>query len=167
VVNLCRNNNTKIKKISIAILLLVPCLMQAQIIYKYSMSYDANGNRENRVQLKSITNPVTGTDSAVIAVADSALLNAINADKEEALATEQSIINVYPNPASDNVVVSYSASCPECLIRIFNVEARQVYEAKGIDKQTEIDISNLKSGVYYLSIITEDGKRQGWKIVKN
>jgi hypothetical protein len=156
-----------IKQIALAILLLIPCLMQAQITYHYSMGYDANGSRISRLLLRKLDNPVTGTDSAVIAVADSALLNAINADKEEALATEQSIINVYPNPASDKVVVSYSATCPECLIRIFNVEAKQVYEAKGIDKETEIDISNLKSGVYYLSIITEDGKRQGWKIVKN
>ena len=128
------------------------------------MSYDANGNRTNRLLTKSINNPVFGTDSSVIAVADSALLNAINADKAE---TEQSIINVYPNPASDKVVVSYSATCAECLIRIFDIEARQVYEAKGIDKETEIDISNLKSGTYYLSITSEDGKRQGWKIVKN
>ena len=155
-----------IKLLALAILLTIPCLMQAQIIYRYSMSYDANGNRINRLQLKSITNPVTGTDSAVIAVADSALLNAINADKEEAIATGQSIINVYPNPASDKVVVSYSATCAECLIRIFNVEAKQVYEAKGIDKQTEIDISNLKSGMYYLTVVTNTGKHLGWKIVK-
>ena len=130
------------------------------------MSYDTNGNRTSRLPLRSITNPVTGTDSAVIAVADSALLNAINADKEETLATGQSIINVYPNPASDKVVVSYSATCAECLIRIFNVEAKQVYEAKGIDKQTEIDISNLKSGMYYLTVVTNTGKHLGWKIVK-
>jgi len=64
-------------------------------------------------------------------------------------------------------MVSYSATCAECLIRIFDIEARQVYEAKGINKETEIDVSNLKPGTYYLSITTEDGKRQGWKIVKN
>jgi hypothetical protein len=96
-------------------------------------------------------------------VADTALLNVINADKAE---TEQSIINVYPNPASDKVVVSYSATCAECLIRIFDVEAKQVYEAKGVDKETEIDISNLKTGMYYLTIVTSTGKHLGWKIVK-
>jgi len=137
--------------------------MQAQI-YRYSMSYDANRNRTNRLLTKSINNPVFGTDSSVIAVADSALLNAINADKAE---TESAIINLYPNPASDRVVVSYTASCPKCVLRIFTIEAKQVYEAKGINKETEIDVSNLKSGMYYLSITTEDGKCQGWKIVKN
>jgi len=41
-----------------------------------------------------------------------------------------------------------------------------VFETTGIDLQTEIDVSNLKIGSYYLTITTEDGKSQGWKIVK-
>ncbi len=151
------------KKTIIIILFLFPCLMQAQI----SFQYDANGNRTARtIDVTKCSNPVTKTDSTVLAAADSALLQAINGQNNTTLMEEQAIINVYPNPASDKVVVSYTASCPKCVLRIFNIEARQVYEAKGINKETEIDVSNLKTGVYYLSITTEDGKRQGWKIVK-
>ncbi len=151
-------------KTIIIILFLFPCLLQAQI----SFQYDSNGNRTARIlDVTKCSNPVTKTDSTVLAAADSALLQAINEQNNTPLVEEQSIINVYPNPASDKVVVSYTASCPKCVLRIFTIEARQVYEAKGINKETEIDVSNLKSGVYYLSITTEDGKRQGWKIVKN
>ena len=156
-------------QITLAILLLLPSITWSQ--NSYSMAHDANGNRTNRIMMRRMNNPVVGADSTVLAIADSALLQAINAQKEQANPTEvataqQSIINVYPNPTSDKVMVSYSVACPQCVLRIFNIEAKQVYETKGIDKITEIDVSNLKSGTYYLSIITEDGKRQGWKIVK-
>ena len=80
--------------------------------------------------------------------------------------TEQSIINVYPNPTSDKVVVSYSTACASCQLRVYNSEVKQVYESKGVDKETEIDLSQLGIGVYYLSITTAEGKKQGWKIVK-
>lgn len=163
-----------IKLTTIAILLLIPCITWGQTTYSYTMAHDANGSRTNRLlTVTKCSNPVTKTDSTVLAAADSALLQAINAEKEvrtnpDGIAVaEQTIINVYPNPASDKVVVSYTASCPKCVLRIFNIEAKQVYEAKGINKETEIDVSNLKTGTYYLSITTEDGKRQGWKIVKN
>jgi hypothetical protein len=160
----------QIIQIALAIMFLIPSITWAQ--NSYSMAHDANGSRTNRIMMRKMNNPVAGADSTILAIADSALLQAINAQKElqanptEIATAQQSIINVYPNPTSDRVVVSYSATCPKCVLRIFNIEAKQVYETKGIDKITEIDVSNLKSGTYYLSITTEDGKRQGWKIVK-
>jgi len=47
------------------------------------MQYDANGSRFQRLlTVTKCSTPVTKTDSTVLAVADSALLQAINADKE-------------------------------------------------------------------------------------
>jgi len=145
---------------------------EAQTLYNISYKYDQSGNRYERRCTLQVAKMAQNELNDSITPKDTAIMNEILAGIQDSTAqnsalTEQSIINVYPNPTSDKVVVSYTASCPKCVLRIFNIEAKQVYEAKSINKETEIDVSNLKSGVYYLSITTEDGKRQGWKIVKN
>lgn len=155
------------KQIFLAILLIIPCMSWAQTTYNYTMQYDANGSRLNRKLATSKMNtPVTPTDSTVLVAADSALYQSITEANNQPASEEQSIINVFPNPTSDKVVVSYSTACASCQLRIYNSEAKQVYESKGVDKQTEIDLSQLRIGVYYLSITTAEGKKQGWKIVK-
>jgi len=156
----------KTKQIVLAILLLLPCITWGQTTYDYSLGHDENGNRTSRIRMRALTNPVDSTDSAVVAVADSSLYQSITEENNQINAAEQSIINVYPNPATDKVVVSYSTACASCQLRIYNSEAKQVYESKGVDKETEIDLSQLGIGVYYLSITTAEGKKQGWKIVK-
>lgn len=154
------------KQIVLAILLIIPCITWGQITYRYTMDHDENGNRKNRLQTKRIFVPIEKTDSAVIVAADSALYQSITEENNQINAAEQSIINVYPNPATDKVVVSYSSACASCQLRIYNSEAKQVYESIGVDKETEIDLSQLGKGVYYLSITTAEGKKQGWKIIK-
>ena len=70
-------------------------------------------------------------------------------------------VGCYPNPAKD-------------FVRIEGTEAAevQVYNALGLVVKTvqgtnEINISNLKQGVYFVSIITENKERFIRKIVKN
>ena len=157
----------KTNQIALATLLLLPCITWGQTTYNYTMQHDANGSRLNRtLETSKMNTPVTPTDSTVLVAADSALYQSITEANNQLTVAEQSIINVYPNPTSDKVVVSYSTACASCQLRIYNSEAKQVYESKGVDKQTELDLSQLRTGVYYLSITTEDGKGQGWKIVK-
>lgn len=157
----------QIKKNALAMMLMISCQSWAQTTYNYTMEYDANGSRFNRtLETSKMNTPVTPTDSTVLVVADSALYQSITEANNQLTVAEQSIVNVYPNPTSDKVVVSYSTSCASCQLRIYNSEAKQVYESKGVDKQTEIDLSQLRTGVYYLSITTAEGKKQGWKIVK-
>lgn len=97
------------KQIIIAILLLIPCITWGQTTYSYTMGHDANGSRTNRIVMRKMSNPVAGADSTILAIADSALLLAINAEKEsrtnpdEIAVAEQAIINVYPNPASEMI----------------------------------------------------------------
>ena len=153
--------------------------VQAQ--YTLSYTYDESGNRVQRTAILDVQKMAQNTVNDSITPKDTAVMNTILAEIDRIAETsagvlqeldsnntllESAIINVYPNPASDKVVVSYTTSCPKCELRIFNIEAKQVLETTGIDMQTEIDVSNLRIGTYYLTITTEDGKSQGWKIVK-
>ena len=64
-------------------------------------------------------------------------------------------INVQPNPAQDQAVVSWATDeAPEQLsIRVFNIQGVQVLEqltVNGYDGQTQLDLSRLADGVYYI-----------------
>lgn len=168
-------------KIIMLLCLLVFMATKLQAQYSLSYTYDESGNRVQRTAILDVQKMAQNTVNDSITPKDTAVMNTILADIDRIAETsastiqepdsnntllESAIMNVYPNPASDKVVVSYTTSCPKCELRIFNIEAKQVYEAKGINKETEIDVSNLRVGTYYLTITTEDGKSQGWKIVK-
>jgi len=171
------------KKTKIIILLCLLVFMAAKVQAQYTLTYtyDESGNRVQRTAILDVQKMAQNTVNDSITPKDTAVMNTILAEIDSVAETnarviqetdsnntllESAIINVYPNPASDKVVVSYSATCQKCVLRIYNIEAKQVFETTGIDLQTEIDVSNLKIGSYYLTITTEDGKSQGWKIVK-
>ena len=171
------------KQIKTIILLSLMMAMAAKVQAQYTLSYtyDESGNRVQRIAILDVKKMAQNTVNDSITSKDTAVMNTILAEIDRIAETssgvlqesdsnntllESAIINVYPNPASDKVVVSYSSTCPKCVLRIFDIEAKQVLETTGIDTQTEIDVSNLRIGSYFLTITTEDGKSQGWKIVK-
>ena len=64
-------------------------------------------------------------------------------------------LKVQPNPAQNQAVVSWATDeVPEQLaIRVFNIQGLQVLEqltVNGYDGQTQLDISGLADGVYYI-----------------
>lgn len=64
-------------------------------------------------------------------------------------------MQLYPNPARDRVFIKYGNMPFESKVRIYDLLGRAVIESKIIDNY--IDISNLKNGIYILSILTEEG----------
>ena len=171
------------KQIKTIILLCIILAMAAKVQAQYTLSYtyDESGNRVQRIATLDVKKIAQNTVNDSITPKDTAVMNTILAEIDRIAETsagilqesdsnntllESAIMNVYPNPASDKIVVSYSATCPKCVLRIYNIEAKQVFETTDIDTKTEIDVSNFRIGSYFLTITTEDGKSQGWKIVK-
>ena len=82
----------------------------------------------------------------------------------EALAKDQ--IQVFPNPASQNIRIMSSLPNEEIVFKIFDLNGSeklcktQISSAEG---QIELDIDNLSSGIYILNVITE-GKHYVQKI---
>jgi hypothetical protein len=80
-------------------------------------------------------------------------------DDVEETAAEQ--VSVYPNPAKENVFIK---GIEPAEVQVYNALGQLVKTVQGTN---EINISNLKQGVYFVSIITENKERFIRKIVKN
>ena len=71
------------------------------------------------------------------------------------------VILVYPNPTNGTVTIGGLGVAE---VKVYNVLGQLVKTVQGTN---EINISNLKQGVYFVSIITENKERFIRKIIKN
>ena len=74
-------------------------------------------------------------------------------------------INLYPNPATDKLFVNYELKGGH-QINILDVTGRVVYSAMYEDNFSEIDISNLFAGIYFIRITNEDNQSSIKKLIK-
>ncbi len=76
---------------------------------------------------------------------------------------EELEFSVHPNPATDIITVDYSSSRNmETEIRIFSASGRLIQNhtfqsTKGVNQQ-KLDVSDLNSGVYFITQISKDGQ---------
>lgn len=74
-------------------------------------------------------------------------------------------IEVYPNPASDYLIISNDFGEEEVIIEMFNAMGIMVLQRLMVGSGLEIDISDLSSGMYWVKL-QKDGLTQVVKIVK-
>jgi len=68
-------------------------------------------------------------------------------------------IKIFPNPVIEQIFIELNYSYELQEILIYDVNHKVVYQkTKSSDKKHEINISKLDSGVYFVSIITENEK---------
>ena len=78
---------------------------------------------------------------------------------------KKNIINVYPNPATDHVIVSYSGNS-RIVVQLFNSNGQQVSVTENNNgRQVLINLSSLNPGIYFVKI-TQDGNIETRKILK-
>jgi len=78
--------------------------------------------------------------------------------------TKQNGINVFPNPAFDNVVIK--SNKPLGKIKVLNLLGETVFGSNGnLAKETTIPLSNFSKGVYTL-IIESENKIIAKKVLK-
>lgn len=65
---------------------------------------------------------------------------------------EKSILTLFPNPAKDNISLQLDHFIPSQEITITDILGKTIYNQKLIGLTTTINISNLKQGVYFLSL---------------
>ncbi|MBC8319883.1 MAG: T9SS type A sorting domain-containing protein [Bacteroidetes bacterium] len=73
--------------------------------------------------------------------------------------------NIYPNPTKDIITISSPSLKGNTQLSIFNVSAEKVMEKLLIDIETQMDISALPRGIYFLRLQNEKVVEVG-KIVK-
>ena len=74
-------------------------------------------------------------------------------------------LKVYPNPTKDNITIETQFNENEIDLIIYNLNGLELLKQQIKDNKTQINISNLESGVYYLKLIT-DKKVTVRKIIK-
>jgi hypothetical protein len=67
-------------------------------------------------------------------------------------------ISVYPNPATDVLYVNLSSS--NYSVEVINLMGEVVLKAENKSNTTSLELSNLKSGVYFLTIDSEGQQKQ-------
>lgn len=72
-------------------------------------------------------------------------------------------IALYPNPANTSFQINTDVSN----IDIYDITGKEVKSFSGdFDNSNQYDVSDLKSGVYLVNIITRDNKKQTSKLIK-
>jgi photosystem II stability/assembly factor-like uncharacterized protein len=81
------------------------------------------------------------------------------------IGTSSKFLKIFPNPATDKITISSPAITGNTLLSIFNVSGEKVVERRLTDNETQIDISTLPRGVYFVRLQNEKMVEVG-KMVK-
>jgi len=68
-------------------------------------------------------------------------------------------LSVYPNPATDVLKIANASNLVNASFNIVDILGKTVVQSKTLDNDA-IDVSNLGSGVYVLSVTSEEGAKQ-------
>jgi hypothetical protein len=75
---------------------------------------------------------------------------------------------LYPNPAKDKLFISAANPARNIKVKIFNTAGKLLSIQKlELENQSSINVSYLKSGIYFLNIEDENGNTEVKKFVKN
>lgn len=129
---------------------LLTCALLLKAQSKISFTYDASGNRTERVIV--LTKSAVATPEVIT-------------DKSDELHE----IKIYPNPTKGQIKleISNSEKIKSCTITINTMSnGKLVMRKKATLPITDIDISTQQSGIYIM-VIEIDGNYTSWKIIKN
>ena len=64
---------------------------------------------------------------------------------------------IYPNPANNifNVIITDEVNSLESNLKILDVSGKILFNLSTKNKQTQIDISKIENGIYFLEVINE------------
>jgi Secretion system C-terminal sorting domain len=77
----------------------------------------------------------------------------------------ESRLSLYPNPATDKITIVSIATPIQSQLSIMNLNGKELTTRQITQPQTQIDISNLPSGVYFVRLTSDRTVEMG-KIIK-
>ena len=123
----------------------------------YSVAVDASGNPFVAGYYKSPTitfGSYTLTNAGADTTYDMFLAKSGNGTGINELSNSLGI-SVFPNPATDKITVETSGASKGSCLAIVNIEGQQLITRQITEAKTQIDISDLPSGVYFVRVSSE------------
>jgi hypothetical protein len=68
---------------------------------------------------------------------------------------QESRLSLYPNPADEKITIETSGVTKESNLSIVNIEGQEVLTRQITELKTQLDISSLPSGVYFIRVTNE------------
>lgn len=99
-------------------------------------------------------------------VEDTCLINLYSGISSEAQDKDLSV-TIYPNPFDERITVALSKYNGEAELSVYDLLGKEVYQRQITSIESQLDLSKLKNGVYFLRILWEDGVVINRKIIKN
>ncbi len=75
-------------------------------------------------------------------------------------------LRISPNPATNNIIVSYPLPAPDIFCKIYNSEGREVMQLARIAATNNIDISRLPAGMYFVVLARPDERLAEGNFIK-
>lgn len=73
--------------------------------------------------------------------------------EESAVTSQQSAVNIYPNPSSSSIIISTPTTPNKnTFLTIYNINGQRLIECQITEQQTVVDVSGLPQGVYFVRI---------------
>lgn len=89
-------------------------------------------------------------------------LNTVNVEENTSL-----ISSLYPNPSKDRIVVTSSPKSGAAIYSILSVSSQKMKEGMLSGEKSEIDISDLASGIYFLEVKNKSGEKSFARFIKD
>lgn len=88
-------------------------------------------------------------------------LNTVSVEETPSL-----ISNIFPNPSKDRIVVTSTATSGVAIYSILSVSNQKMKEGRLSGEKSEIDISDLASGIYFLEVKNKAGEKSFGRFIK-
>jgi hypothetical protein len=75
-------------------------------------------------------------------------------------------LKIYPNPVSDLLHIDFKNISGNKLVKILNVFGQKIDSYSTNEKNIEIDFSKVKTGVFFVNIVTDVSENMNYKLIK-
>ncbi len=84
--------------------------------------------------------------------------NDLSVGTEEQSLKHESLVNIYPNPASDRVFVSINQEITGAQLEISDMNGKLMYSEKLSNTESYVDLSGYRPGMYLFKLMDVDGR---------